>query len=73
MNGKQGRALTRWAVAAAMTVAAVALPVGAASADEYHEQSDNGPRVALINGQVDDPMEDVLEHFLLLGGTHTWD
>jgi hypothetical protein len=41
---------------------------GVASADEYNTDSHNGPRVALVNiGQVDDPMEDVLEHVLLIG------
>lgn len=41
---------------------------GVAWADEYNTASHNGPRVGLVNiGQVDDPMEDVLEHVLLIG------
>ncbi|MCH0539604.1 hypothetical protein I3F58_08485 [Streptomyces sp. MUM 203J] len=49
-------------------VALAALPCGAASADEDNRQSHNGPRVGLINaGQIDDPMEDVLEHVAVLG------
>ncbi|MFJ5778408.1 hypothetical protein [Streptomyces sp. NPDC093094] len=41
---------------------------GTAQADEHHTASHNGHRVALVSvGQVDDPMEDVLEHVLLVG------
>ncbi|MFE6283849.1 hypothetical protein [Streptomyces sp. NPDC057877] len=41
---------------------------GVAHADETNTASHNGPRVGLVNlGQVDDPMEDVLEHFRLIG------
>ncbi|MEU9337510.1 hypothetical protein AB0D49_30845 [Streptomyces sp. NPDC048290] len=60
------------------TVAALAvgcwLPAGAAHADETHSDSHNGPTVGLVNvhvGQVDDPAEDVLEHFRLFGDEHT--
>ncbi|MFG3493474.1 hypothetical protein [Streptomyces sp. NPDC047928] len=46
----------------------VLLPSGAAYADEANRGSHNGPRVALIStGQIDDPMEDVLEHVAILG------
>jgi hypothetical protein len=35
--------------------------------------SRNGPRIGLVNvGQVDDPMEGVLEHLLLIGEGHSW-
>lgn len=59
----------------ALTVAAaLALPVLAASAahaDETHENAHNAPRVSLVNtGQIDDPLEDVLEHAAILGRTH---
>ncbi|WP_171108939.1 MULTISPECIES: hypothetical protein [Streptomyces] len=48
------------------------LPAGVAHADETNQASHNGPRIGLVNlGQVDDPMEDVLEHFRLLGDEHT--
>ncbi|MET9444552.1 hypothetical protein [Streptomyces sp. NPDC006610] len=44
------------------------LPAGAAHADETNADSHNGPRIGLINfGQVDDPMEDVLQHVRVLG------
>ncbi|MEE1754891.1 hypothetical protein [Streptomyces sp. SP18CS02] len=53
------------ALAAALPVL---LPAGVAHADEAHHNSDNGHRVALLSvGQVDDPMEDVLEHVAVLG------
>ncbi|MFJ8080382.1 hypothetical protein ACIQ6Y_07080 [Streptomyces sp. NPDC096205] len=60
-----------WArrVAVAGVVAAVGWSVAdVAHADETNTASHNGHRVALVNmGQVDDPMEDVLEHVRLLG------
>ncbi|AXE27553.1 hypothetical protein C0216_16655 [Streptomyces globosus] len=52
----------------ALTAALTALAAGPAAADETHRDSHNAPVVALINtGQIDDPMEDVLEHLLLFG------
>ncbi|MFG2548992.1 hypothetical protein ACGFWF_03430 [Streptomyces sp. NPDC048581] len=49
------------------------LPAGTAHADETNTGSHNGPRIGLVNvGQVDDPMEDVLEHFLLFGDGYKW-
>ncbi|MFD9759444.1 hypothetical protein [[Kitasatospora] papulosa] len=52
-------------------VLAPLLPAGAARADETHTGSHNGPQVALIaTGQIDDPLEDVLEHATVLGTTH---
>lgn len=49
---------------------------GTAHADETSTNSGNGHRVALLNadvGQIDDPAEDVLEHFLLFGDGYVWD
>lgn len=49
-------------------VACMLLPVSAAYADETHTNAHNGPQVALIStGQIDDPLEDVLEHVAVLG------
>ncbi|CAL9583818.1 hypothetical protein [Streptomyces pilosus] len=48
---------------------------GTAHADETSVGSRNGHRVALLNadvGQIDDPAEDVLEHFLLFGDGYAW-
>ncbi|MFE2597674.1 hypothetical protein ACFXCZ_14420 [Streptomyces sp. NPDC059396] len=68
------RAVSRWAVGITATAMATGLPAGAATADETHTNSHNGPNVSLIStGQIDDPMEDVLEHTLLFGDGYTWD
>jgi hypothetical protein len=57
--------------AAVGAVVAVALSGGTAWADETHHGSHNGPTVALIStGQIDDPMEDVLEHAALFQRDH---
>ncbi|MEU0102047.1 hypothetical protein [Streptomyces sp. NPDC006267] len=54
--------------ALAVMVAALVLPATAAHADETHTDAHNGPQVALIStGQIDDPLEDVLEHVAVLG------
>jgi hypothetical protein len=51
-----------------LAVLAAVLVPGAAHADEAHSGSDHGHRVSLVSiGQIDDPMEDVLEHVALLG------
>ncbi|GAA3490156.1 MULTISPECIES: hypothetical protein [Streptomyces] len=54
--------------------AALVLPVlagSAAYADETHHNSHNAPRVSLLStGQIDDPLEDVLEHAAILGRTY---
>ncbi|MEV0010397.1 hypothetical protein AB0M10_13045 [Streptomyces sp. NPDC051840] len=51
-------------------VLASVVPAAGAQADETHAGSHNGPQVALIaTGQVDDPLEDVLEHVTVLGTT----
>ncbi|MDX2920959.1 MULTISPECIES: hypothetical protein [Streptomyces] len=55
-----------------VAVVASTLPaaVTVARADETHTGSHNGPQVALITtGQIDDPLEDVLEHVAVLGRT----
>lgn len=51
-----------------MTVVALVLSATAVYADETHTNAHNGPQVALIStGQIDDPLEDVLEHLAILG------
>ncbi|MFD1828869.1 hypothetical protein ACFSJS_04215 [Streptomyces desertarenae] len=70
MNAR-GRALVRTGAVAAAAVGAVLAGGGAAWADETHHGSHNGPTVALIStGQIDDPMEDVLEHAALFQRDH---
>ncbi|UFQ20393.1 MULTISPECIES: hypothetical protein [Streptomyces] len=65
--------MSRWALVAAVAAVPAALCSGTAHADEANKESHNGPRVALINmGQVDDPMEDVLEHTLNFGDGYRW-
>ncbi|MEK8146442.1 hypothetical protein NKH18_49680 [Streptomyces sp. M10(2022)] len=50
------------------------VPSGSALADETHTDSHNAPRVSLVQvGQVDDPLEDVLEHAAVLGTTYVFD
>lgn len=45
-----------------------------AQADETHTHAHNGPVVTLIStGQIDDPLEDVLEHPAILGNTSVRD
>ncbi|MBX9425925.1 MULTISPECIES: hypothetical protein [Streptomyces] len=64
-------------VVGVLTVAAVLLQAGAARADETHTRNgptvNNGPSLSLHTGQVDDPLEDVLEHAAILGRTYTTD
>ncbi|MEV0635627.1 hypothetical protein AB0I77_11770 [Streptomyces sp. NPDC050619] len=73
MTNERARTVARW-LTGTLTLATVCwLPVGAAHADETNTGSHNGPRIGLVNvGQVDDPMEDVLEHVLLIGDGYTW-
>ncbi|MFC9945213.1 hypothetical protein [Streptomyces pratensis] len=53
---------------------AAGLSAGSAYADETHTNSHNAPRVGLIQtGQIDDPLEDVLEHAAVLGTTYVFD
>ncbi|GGR79739.1 hypothetical protein GCM10010284_11180 [Streptomyces rubiginosohelvolus] len=61
--------MKRKLTALGVTVVASVLPA-TAHADETHTDSHNGPQVALIaTGQIDDPLEDVLEHVAVLGRT----
>ncbi|MFF2851934.1 hypothetical protein ACFVT5_37210 [Streptomyces sp. NPDC058001] len=51
---------------------AAVLPASTAAADETHKDSHNG--VALVSiGQIDDPLEDVLEHAAVFGETTVYD
>ncbi|MFG2192895.1 hypothetical protein [Streptomyces sp. NPDC048639] len=71
---KSARTWARWAGVAGAAVVVAGLPAGAAHADETHRNSHNAPHMALVStGQIDDPMEDVLEHTLLLGDGYRWD
>ncbi|MFF8828838.1 hypothetical protein [Streptomyces sp. NPDC015131] len=59
--------IARLVVPGALALAA-ALSSGTAHADEAHSASDNGHHVTLLSiGQIDDPMEDVLEHVAVFG------
>ncbi|MCX4822253.1 hypothetical protein OG883_20655 [Streptomyces sp. NBC_01142] len=62
------------AVLGALTAAVAMASAGVAQADESHTDSHNAPRVTLIStGQIDDPLEDVLEHAALFGATYVYD
>ncbi|MFF3287693.1 hypothetical protein [Streptomyces sp. NPDC003023] len=53
---------------------AAAVSHGTAHADETHTDAHNGHSVSLIStGQIDDPLEDVLEHVAVLGSTYVRD
>ncbi|MFD7461796.1 MULTISPECIES: hypothetical protein [unclassified Streptomyces] len=68
-NERARGAVRRLAGAGVLAAVVCGAPAGAAYADETNTASHNGPRVGLVNaGQIDDPMEDVLQHFLGLGG-----
>ncbi|MGW1951684.1 hypothetical protein ACWCPI_02820 [Streptomyces sp. NPDC001920] len=72
-TSERTRTVLRLVVGAWAVAGACWLPAGSAYADETNTGSHNGPRIGLVNvGQVDDPMEDVLEHFLLLGDGYKW-
>ncbi|GGR27418.1 membrane protein [Streptomyces cinereoruber] len=65
---------TRHTATGAMAAVTVLLCAGTAAADETHLHSHNGPNVSLVStGQIDDPLEDVLEHAAILGGTYSGD
>ncbi|NNJ06302.1 hypothetical protein HHX38_19535 [Streptomyces sp. PKU-MA01144] len=65
---------TRVAAIGMLTLWASAGPCGLAYADETHTDSHNAPVVALVStGQIDDPLEDVLEHAAVLGTTYVYD
>ncbi|MET9973778.1 hypothetical protein ACFYOI_04720 [Streptomyces microflavus] len=63
--------MKRKLTALGVTVVAAVLPATTtAHADETHTDAHNGPQVALIaTGQIDDPLEDVLEHVTVIGRT----
>ncbi|WP_200301409.1 hypothetical protein [Streptomyces adelaidensis] len=72
MRNERARVVAR-VLTAGLAAVLCWLPAGAAHADETNKSSHNGPRIGLINvGQVDDPMEDVLEHTLLFGDGYRW-
>ncbi|MGR8011246.1 hypothetical protein [Streptomyces hypolithicus] len=74
MLARRTRATARWLTGCSAVLVAVGLPAGAAYADETHSNSHNAPRVSLIStGQIDDPLEDVLEHAAILGRTYVFD
>lgn len=64
-------------VAGVLTAVVVLLSAGTAAADETHTHHGptvtNGPALTLHTGQIDDPLEDVLEHAAILGRTNTTD
>ncbi|MFI8188141.1 hypothetical protein ACIF8T_04910 [Streptomyces sp. NPDC085946] len=75
MRNERVRAVARRLAGVGAAVVVCWLPAGTAYADETNNASHNGPRVGLVNvnvGQIDDPMEDVLEHTLLLGDGYRW-
>lgn len=70
---RAGRGLPRLGAGLLAAGAVCGLAAGNAHADESNRGAHNGPRIGLVNtGQIDDPMEDVLEHFLLVGDGYTW-
>ncbi|MET7370814.1 hypothetical protein ABZS61_34130 [Streptomyces sp. NPDC005566] len=72
MQTQQTRALARLLFGSGAALMAAGLSTGAAHADETHTHSHNAPHVGLIQtGQIDDPLEDVLEHTAILGTTRT--
>ncbi|MEU0398179.1 hypothetical protein ABZ208_36590 [Streptomyces sp. NPDC006208] len=65
---------TRPAVLGVFALLAAVHPAGSAFADETHTGSHDGHSVSLIStGQIDDPLEDVLEHAAVLGSTYVDD
>ncbi|MFE2046548.1 hypothetical protein ACFXAZ_37700 [Streptomyces sp. NPDC059477] len=74
MTNQRTRNTARLLTGAVAAVAVGWLSGGAAHADETHTDSHNGQHVGLVNihiGQIDDPAEDVLEHFRLFGDETT--
>ncbi|TDC78633.1 hypothetical protein [Streptomyces hainanensis] len=70
MRNRVVRNVGRWAIAGAGVATVTGLGADVARADG----SLNAPGFALINiGQIDDPMEDVLEHTLNFGDGYRWD
>lgn len=75
MKSSWMRKASRGVLVAAVCAAPFALSTGVAHADEtHHSGSHTAPVVGLINtGQIDDPMEDVLEHTLNFGDGYKWE
>lgn len=73
MRKDRAGAVARAVMAGLAAALLCGVSAGAAHADETNRSSHNGPRIGLVNvGQVDDPMEDVLEHTLLFGDGYRW-
>lgn len=73
MNGSWMQKTSRWLLVASLAAVPSVLWSGVAHADETNNNSHNAPRVGLIStGQIDDPLEDVLEHVLNFGDGYTW-
>ena len=73
MRNDRARTVARVMTGVLTTAVVCWLPAGTAHADETHRDSHNAPVVALIHtGQIDDPMEDVLEHTLNFGDGYRW-
>ncbi|MFI2779059.1 hypothetical protein [Streptomyces sp. ALB3] len=74
MKSHRSRSLFRGLIGCGAVLVVVGLSAGAAYADETHTDSHNAPRVGLVQtGQIDDPLEDVLEHAAVLGTTYVFD
>ncbi|MFE9728322.1 hypothetical protein ACFYQ5_33290 [Streptomyces sp. NPDC005794] len=74
MKSYRTRALLRGSLGFGAALMAAGLSAGAAHADETHTDAHNAPHFALIQtGQIDDPLEDVLEHAAVLGTTYVFD
>jgi len=68
------RSLLRAFAGCGAALLVLGLSAGPAYADETQSNSHNAPHVALIQtGQIDDPLEDVLEHMAILGATYVFD
>ncbi len=60
--------MARWSAVAATVGVTTALGAVGASAEESYTNSPLGPQFALVKtGQIDDPLEKVLEHTTVLG------
>ncbi|MER5552702.1 hypothetical protein ABT001_13640 [Streptomyces sp. NPDC002793] len=74
MKSYRTRALFRSAFGCGAALLAAGLSAGTAYADETHTDAHNAPHFALVQtGQIDDPLEDVLEHAAVLGTTYVFD
>ncbi|GHC67839.1 membrane protein [Streptomyces flavofungini] len=75
MKSSWTRKAMRGVLAAAVCAVPLTLSTGTAHADEtHHSGSHTAPVIGLINtGQIDDPLEDVLEHTLNFGDGYRWD